>query len=154
MGFALSFLEWSVVLISILLFIGPKILPGSKSYLALFFEIRKRLLCFLSIWLVAFIVILFFRVDAFNFLINPILNFLPKDQNLIATKISAPLIIPIRLAVLFSLFVSMPAFLYQLWRLLSKDIKNLTRAKITKLMLLSVSLFYGAVIFALCGFCL
>ena len=41
----------------------------------------------------------------------------------------------------------MPAFLYQLWRLLSKDIKNLTRAKITKLMLLSVSLFYGAVIF-------
>ena len=88
-----------------------------------------------------------FRVDAFNFLINPILNFLPKDQNLIATKISAPLIIPIRLAVLFSLFVSMPAFLYQLWRFLSKDIKNLTRAKITKLMLLSVSLFYGAVIF-------
>ena len=124
MGFALSFLEWSVVLICVLLFIGPKILPGSKNYLALFLEIRKRLLWFLSIWLVAFIITLFFRTDALNFLINPILNLLPKGQNLIATKISAPLIIPIRLAVLFSLFVSMPAFLYQLWRLLSKDIKN------------------------------
>ena len=147
MGLALSLLEWAVVFICILLFVGPKLLPGSKSYLALFLEIRKRLLLFFSIWLIAFVITLFSRIDTLNFLINPILNLLPKGQNLIATKIAAPAIIPIRLAALFSLFVSMPAFLYQLWRFLSKDVNNLTRTKIIKLMLLSVSLFYGAVVF-------
>lgn len=76
-------------------------------------EIRKRMLHTLVFLLLIFTPLFFYANDLFLLLAKPLLGLI--NGPMIAINITAPLLVPIELALKVSLLITLPFFLYQLW---------------------------------------
>lgn len=111
-------------------------------------ELRKRLIR--CLFVLAFLVIIasFFANDIYQFLALPILKHLTSQQGLIATAVPAPFLIPFKSALIASIFLAMPFFLYQLWSFISPALYRDERRLGWILLCISAFLFYFGAIFA------
>ncbi|WP_019215620.1 twin-arginine translocase subunit TatC [Legionella tunisiensis] len=77
-------------------------------------ELRKRAL-HIIITFFAFFIVFFCANDLFHALISPLINALPKENSLIATQITSPVLTPIKLAADAAMLCTAPFALLQLW---------------------------------------
>ncbi|MFM8453869.1 MAG: twin-arginine translocase subunit TatC [Gammaproteobacteria bacterium] len=78
-------------------------------------ELRSRLIKILLSFVFVFLIAWFFSEHLFYWFCKPTLSLASKDYQLIAVDVTAPFMIPMKLAALFSIFFTAPYWLHQIW---------------------------------------
>lgn len=120
----------------------------SQTFIVYLIELRRRLLYSLYYVIIIFSILLYFSDPIFYVLAKPLLRCLPAGHGLIATGITAPLLIPIKLTLILSLFLSVPFLFYQIWAFITPALHRHEKRVTWLLLLPSVVLFYLGVGFA------
>lgn len=118
------------------------------SLLAHLAELRQRLLYSLLAIAIVFGVLVFFSQDLYTLVAKPLLVFLPPNSAMVATQVTSPFLIPLKLTLVVSLFLAMPFILYQLWAFVAPGLYRTEKRLALPLLATSVLLFYVGVAFA------
>lgn len=110
-------------------------------------ELRTRLLNSLIAFSLLFAVLMYFSNTLYTWLALPLLKFLPQGH-LIATQIVSPFFVPFRLAFMASFLLSLPVFLYQIWKFISPALYGYEKKWLWPFLFVSLSLFYAGIAFA------
>ncbi|MCH7372604.1 MULTISPECIES: twin-arginine translocase subunit TatC [Aeromonas] len=111
-------------------------------------ELRTRLLRSISAILLAFVALIYFSNDIYDFVAQPLLSQLPAGTSMIATDVATPFITPIKLTLVVSFFVAIPYLLYQAWSFIAPGLYQHERRLIMPLVASSAVLFYAGMAFA------
>lgn len=98
--------------------------------------------------LIIFFVLFGFANHIYNFIATPLLNALPAGGKMIAIEVTAPLLVPIKLALWLSFFIAIPWVLYQLWRFIAPGLYQKEKRLIFPILFSSIALFYIGMLFA------
>ncbi len=85
------------------------------SWIALWNELRQRIIYWLSFFIIIFIISLPISNHIFELFAKPLLKNLPIEQPIIATAITTAFWVPIELCFWLSALLSIPFLLWQLW---------------------------------------
>lgn len=110
-------------------------------------ELRTRLLYSICFLFSLFAVLCYFANNLYTWLALPLLKFLPQGH-LIATQIVSPFFVPFKLAFMSAVLLSVPFFLYQLWRFVAPALYGHEKKLLWPFLFLSASLFYAGLAFA------
>ena len=78
-------------------------------------ELRDRLLRVVIVTCAIFIVLFPFANDIYTVLATPLIKHLPEGTGMIATRVIAPFLTPLKMAFVFAIFLAVPYILHQLW---------------------------------------
>ena len=87
----------------------------TENFISHLIELRSRLLRLTIGWLVVFVALFPFANDIYSLLAAPLLNKLPLGGQMIATGVTTPFFVPIKVAMMTAFLVSLPHTLYQVW---------------------------------------
>lgn len=119
-----------------------------RPFIAHLLELRNRLLrCVLAI-VVVFFIAFPFADHLYMWLSGPLRAVLPEGASMIAIKPIAPFMIPLKLAFLTALAVTVPYLLYQVWAFVAPGLYRHERRLVWPLMVSSSLLFYLGAAFA------
>jgi len=82
-------------------------------------EIRKRLIYTLLGFGVIFLALFHFSNKIYAVCALPLLTHLPKGTQLIATDITSPFFVPLKLTAIVAFLIAMPNTIYQLWKFIT-----------------------------------
>ncbi|ABE48814.1 twin-arginine translocase subunit TatC [Methylobacillus flagellatus] len=85
-------------------------------FLSHFYELRTRFIRIIAGMLVPLLAILPFANELHGFFVTPLLNQLPAGGQMIATSVTSPFLIPLKIAFYVAVAVSLPHTLYQVWK--------------------------------------
>jgi len=102
---------------------------------------------------VAFVVVVFlcaapFANEIYTFLSGPLLQHMPENSTMIATDVASPFFTPFKLALVASIFVSVPVILYHFWAFVAPGLYSHEKRMVLPLIVASTGLFYMGVAFA------
>jgi sec-independent protein translocase protein TatC len=131
----------------------PEEKPGepsliSPTLIAHLLEIRRRLLNSVATLLVLFCCLFPFQNQVFAWVAKPMIEKLPAGSSMIATGVTSPFMTPMKLTLVVALFLTVPVFLYHIWRFISPALYKRERRMFLPLLISSVVLFYAGVAFA------
>jgi len=124
---------------------------GSQHSLPLFshlIELRDRLLRIVAIVMVIFLSLVYFANDIYHYLSIPLTSQLPEGASMIATGVATPFFTPIKLTMVLSIFIAIPAILYQLWAFIAPGLYKHERKLVAPLVISSALLFYLGMAFS------
>lgn len=110
-------------------------------------ELRKRLIYCLALTVLVFTILCFFANPLYQLLTQPLLLNLPSKQ-LIATKIAATFLVPMKFTFIISLFLLIPYFFYHLWSFVSPALYINEKRTVWLLLFPTLFLFYAGILFA------
>jgi sec-independent protein translocase protein TatC len=111
-------------------------------------ELRSRLVKAVAAVILAFLALVPFVQEIFDFVSQPIMNALPAGSSLIATGVATPFLTPFKAAFFVALFIAMPVVLYQVWKFVAPGLYRREKRFAVPLLVSSIVLFYGGVAFA------
>lgn len=123
----------------------PKPETGSdmeQPFLAHLFELRNRLLRIVIAVVALLLVLLPFSNQLFSALAGPLLQHMPEGTSMIATAVASPFLIPMKLALVVSIFICIPYILYQIWGFVAPGLYRHERRLALPLLVSSTLLFY------------
>ncbi|MFK5951210.1 MAG: twin-arginine translocase subunit TatC [Methylococcales bacterium] len=102
---------------------------------------------------VAFILVVFlcaapFANEIYIFLSGPLLQNMPENSTMIATDVASPFFTPFKLALVASIFFSVPVILYHFWAFVAPGLYSHEKKMVLPLIVASTGLFYLGVAFA------
>lgn len=121
---------------------------GGLTFLSHLIELRDRLLRIVLMIIVVFSVLAFVSNDLYSFLAQPLLVYMPKGSGMIATQVASTFFVPIKLALIASVFISIPYILYHLWAFVAPALYTHEKRLALPLLIGSITLFYCGVAFA------
>ncbi len=122
--------------------------PNQQGLVGHLIELRTRLLRILVSVLVIFIPLAIFANPLYSALATPLLAHMPEGSTMIATEVASPFLTPFKFALFMALFLSMPIFLYHFWGFIAPGLYTHERRMMMPIMVGSVGLFFGGVLFA------
>ena len=111
-------------------------------------ELRQRIIWSLIAIVLLFVPIYFFANEIYLVVAAPLLNALPDNTSMIATRVAAPFITPLKLSAYGALIFAMPFILHQLWAFIAPGLYLREKKVGLPLLVSSVLLFYLGVVFA------
>jgi sec-independent protein translocase protein TatC len=111
-------------------------------------ELRTRLIRILTVMIVGFFGLVYFRNDIYAAVAAPLRKLLPPGSTMIATDVTAPFMAPFKLTFFVALFLAVPYILHQIWGFISPALYKHERRIAVPLLVSSVLLFYTGVAFA------
>lgn len=87
----------------------------TENFISHLIELRNRLLRIVIGLLVVFIALFPFANDIYGLLAEPLLSKLPLGGQMIATGVTTPFFVPMKVAMMAAFLVSLPHTLYQIW---------------------------------------
>ena len=111
-------------------------------------ELRDRLMQIVLVILVAFLLLFYFSEDIFSFTANPLLAQMPEGTSMIATGVTSPFLVPLKLALLLSVLLTIPHTLHQIWGFVAPGLYKHEKRLAVPLLTSSVLLFYCGIAFA------
>lgn len=121
-------------------------IESEQPFLSHLFELRDRLLRIVMLVLVVFLGLFFVANDLFTMVARPLMDAYPGD--IIAIGILSPFLTPIKLALVASIFLSMPFIFFQVWGFIAPGLYKHERKLVMPLVISSTILFYLGVLFA------
>ena len=120
----------------------------SDSFVSHLIELRDRLLR-IMIGIVLVTLVLFpFANDIYHFLAKPLLQSLPVGGQMIATDVTTPFFVPMKVVLLAAFMISLPHTLYQVWAFVAPGLYTHERRLIGPLVFASTMLFLFGMAFA------
>jgi sec-independent protein translocase protein TatC len=120
----------------------------SESFIAHLIELRTRLLHAIVALLVVFLCLFPWAPKLYALLAHPLLAKLPKGGQMIATEVTTPFFVPLKVALMASFLIALPYILYQLWRFVAPGLYAHERRLVLPLITASTVLFYCGMAFA------
>src|SRR5690606_22446187 len=111
-------------------------------------ELRDRLVKALAGVVLLFIPAIIFRKKLFGLLVEPMVSRLEEGDELLATGVMSPFLMPVKLAFFTALFIAMPWVLYQVWAFVAPGLYRKEKRFAVPLLLSSIVLFYVGMAFA------
>ncbi len=111
-------------------------------------ELSNRLKRVVLFILVVFLCAAPFANEIYTFLSGPLLRHMPENSTMIATDVASPFFTPFKLALVASIFVSIPVLLYHFWAFVAPGLYSHEKRLILPLIVASTGLFYMGVAFA------
>lgn len=111
-------------------------------------ELRNRLMYSLLAVLVVFIPLAIFSDQLYALVAMPLLAELPGGTSMVAIDVPALFLIPIKLALIVAIVISIPFLLYQLWAFVAPGLYRHEQRLIFPLLFSSTVLFYCGMAFA------
>jgi sec-independent protein translocase protein TatC len=121
---------------------------GVQEFVAHLVELRNRLVSAVVSVLVVFICLLPFANDLYTWLAMPLISRLPQGAHMIATEVTTPFFVPMKVAALVAFLVALPWVLYQIWRFVAPGLYAHEKRLVLPLVFTSTALFYCGMAFA------
>ncbi|MFZ5502382.1 MAG: twin-arginine translocase subunit TatC [Pseudomonadota bacterium] len=123
-------------------------MSSSETLISHLIELRDRLLrCVLAVLLV-FVGVFPWAADLYTLLAQPLLASLPKGAQMIATDVTTPFFVPLKVAMMAAFLIALPYVLYQLWRFVAPGLYTHEKRLVLPLILASTLLFFCGMAFA------
>lgn len=110
-------------------------------------ELRKRLIYALIGFIVVLGCLFPFANHLYQLLSAPLAKFMPPSSQLIATDIISPFFVPLKLAALSAMIISLPNTLYQIWQFVSPGLYKSERRLIVSIISSAFVLFLIGILF-------
>jgi len=111
-------------------------------------ELRDRLLRVIAVLVVIFLSMVYSANDIYHYIAIPLTSQLPEGSSMIATGVATPFFTPIKLTIVFSIFLAIPIILHQVWAFIAPGLYKHERKLIAPLVISSALLFYAGMAFA------
>lgn len=118
------------------------------SYIPHLIECRTRIIRSGLIFLCVFAALFCIDEHLYAWIATPLLRQLPAGSSLIATAVTTPFMVPMKLAMVLSFFMSMPYLLYEIWSFIRPGLYAKEKKMILPFLITSTILFYSGVGFA------
>lgn len=119
-----------------------------QTFIAHLLELRDRLLRIVVGFLVVFIALFPFANKLYSLLAQPLLAKLPQGGQLIATGVTTPFFVPMKVAMLTAVVISLPHTLYQVWSFIAPGLYKHEKRFLLPLVVASTLLFLTGMSFA------
>ena len=120
----------------------------SDTFISHLIELRERLLRIVVGFLLVFIGLFPFANKIYTLLAHPLLAKLPAGGQMIATAVTTPFFVPMKVAMLTAFLISLPHTLYQIWAFVAPGLYANERRFIAPLVVASTLLFFAGMAFA------
>lgn len=118
------------------------------SFMSHLIELRDRLLrCVLALLLV-FICLFPWARDLYSILAQPMIASMPVGGRLIATEVTAPFFVPVKVTMMAAFVIALPYLLYQIWAFVAPGLYAHERKLVAPLIITSTLLFVCGMAFA------
>ena len=119
-----------------------------ESFIAHLVELRTRLLHAVVAVLLVFICLFPWASDLYTVLAHPLLARLPKGGQMIATDVTTPFFVPLKVALMTAFLIALPYILYQIWRFVAPGLYAHEKRLVWPLIVASTLLFFCGMAFA------
>jgi len=119
-----------------------------ENVIAHLLELRKRLLHSVIGILLVFICIFPWARELYALLAEPLLSRLPAGGQMIATDVTTPFFVPLKVALMAAFLISLPYTLYQFWRFIAPGLYSHEKRWVFPLVATSFVLFFSGMAFA------
>jgi sec-independent protein translocase protein TatC len=120
----------------------------SEGFVSHLIEMRNRLLRIVIVFLLLFLGLFPFANTLYTLLAAPMLAKLPAGGQMIATAVTTPFFIPMKVAMLAAFVLSLPHTLYQMWAFVAPGLYDQERRLIAPLVVSSSLLFLAGMAFS------
>ncbi len=120
----------------------------SETLIAHLVELRSRLLNSFLAWLLVFICLFPWASDLYALLAQPMLAKLPQGGQMIATDVTTPFFVPLKVAMMAAFVIALPFVLYQIWRFVAPGLYAHEKKLVLPLIMASTLLFLCGMAFA------
>ena len=120
----------------------------TESFIAHLIELRTRLLHSAVALLLVFIALFPWAANLYTWLAHPLLAKLPKGAQMIATDVTTPFFVPLKVAMMAAFLIALPYILYQIWRFVAPGLYAHEKRLVWPLILASTVLFFCGMAFA------
>ena len=121
---------------------------ASENFISHLLELRNRLLRSLIAIGIAFVCLFPFASDLYALLAKPLLAALPKGGQMIATDVTTPFFVPMKVAMMAAFMLALPYVLYQMWAFVAPGLYAHEKKLIAPLVFASSALFLCGMAFA------
>jgi sec-independent protein translocase protein TatC len=118
------------------------------SFFSHLIELRTRLLRAISAVVIIFIGLFHWSNQIYSLLARPLLRTLPKGGQLIATEVTAPFLVPMKVTLMAAFLLALPYILYQIWSFIAPGLYAHEKRLALPLVFASVLLFFCGMSFA------
>lgn len=119
-----------------------------ESLIAHLVELRTRLLHSVVAVLLVFIGLFPWASDLYTLLAQPLLARLPEGGQMIATDVTTPFFVPVKVAMMAAFLTVLPYVLYQVWRFVAPGLYANEKRLVMPLIFVSTALFFSGMAFA------
>ncbi len=119
-----------------------------ETFISHLIELRDRLLHAIVAVLLVFVVLTPFAADLYARLASPLLSKLPKGGQMIATDVTTPFFVPLKVALMAAFLITLPYVLYQVWRFIAPGLYAHEKKLVWPLVIASTVLFFCGMSFA------
>lgn len=123
-------------------------MDDGKSFIAHLVELRARLLNIAVVLLLVFLCLIPWAADLYALLATPLLAKLPKGGQMIATDVTTPFFVPLKVAMMTALLIALPYILFQIWRFVAPGLYEHEKRLVVPLIVTSMLLFLCGMAFA------
>jgi len=120
----------------------------TESFIGHLIELRKHVLHSVIAILLVFICLFPWASDLYTLLAQPLLSKLPKGGQMIATDVTTPFFVPMKVALMASFLIALPYILYQVWRFIAPGLYAHEKRLVFPLVTASMFLFFSGMAFA------
>ena len=119
-----------------------------ESFIAHLIELRTRLLHSVMAVLLVFAGLFWWASDLYTLLAQPLLSKLPKGGQMIATDVTTPFLVPLKVALMAAFLITLPYIFYQIWRFIAPGLYANEKRLVVPLIITSTLLFFCGMAFA------
>lgn len=120
----------------------------SESIISHLIELRTRLLRSGIAIIIVFLFLAPWARNLYTFLAHPLLAHLPKGGSMIATEVTTPFLVPMKIAIMTAFLITLPHTLYQLWAFVAPALYAHEKKLVAPLIVGSTFLFFCGMSFA------
>jgi sec-independent protein translocase protein TatC len=120
----------------------------TDTFISHLIELRNRLLRIVIGLILVFIGLFPFANKIYTLLAQPLLSHLPAGGQMIATAVTTPFFVPMKVAMLAAFVISLPHTLYQVWSFIAPGLYTHERRFMAPLVIASTFLFFAGMCFA------
>lgn len=123
-------------------------MSNSETFISHLIELRDRLLRVVIGIVLTFLVLFPFADQIYTLLAQPLLSKLPVGGQMIATEVTTPFFVPMKMAMMAAFILSLPHTLYQAWAFVAPGLYAHERRFMMPLVIASTLLFLAGMAFA------
>ncbi len=120
----------------------------TETFIVHLLELRSRLLKIVIGLVVSILAFLPFSNELYTWLAQPLLSQMPVGTHMIATEVTTPFLVPMKVSTLVAIVASLPYTLYQVWAFVAPGLYAHERRFIGPLVIVSTLLFLMGMAFA------
>ncbi|MDO8988775.1 MAG: twin-arginine translocase subunit TatC [Sideroxyarcus sp.] len=123
-------------------------MSNTESLIAHLLELRSRLVKSAIVLLVVFLGLFPWASDLYAMLAQPLLAKLPQGGQMIATDVTTPFFVPLKVTMMAAFLIALPFVLYQIWRFVAPGLYAHEKKLVVPLIVASTLLFFCGMTFA------